>query len=150
MDNYLSTYSHNGVEYIHDSYTGDTIPASIWRAIRDSIPVPQYSPTPPTKQQLAQAAKHQAKIYAQRATKAELISIAKNLAKNMKVSPAQLDEWRIANGYLWKVISPRGTVYTEVLKQCTIKNPEDYIVYNSMWFASREWMHNESIGISNV
>ena len=54
------------------------------------------------------------------------------IARGTPVTFSEVEEWRIANGYLWKVVSPKGNVYTEVLKSVTISEPEEYIEYNAL------------------
>lgn len=44
----------------------------------------------------------------------------------------QIDQWRIDNGYLWEVVSPKGTLFREVIKNVTIENEKDYTIFHAM------------------
>ena len=89
-----------------------------------------------TEKKAAKEAKRIAAIQANKNTTAELIEQSTSKAATLgEVTAADIDAWRVANGYLWKVVSPKGTVYTEVLKQVTVKTPDDYVTYNAMKIA---------------
>ena len=64
-----------------------------------------------------------------------LLKEAALMSKNMFASRESIDQWRIDNGYLWTVTSPSGRVYTEVLKQVTIAEPVNYVMFNAMKIA---------------
>lgn len=70
--------------------------------------------------------------------KAELLEQAKKLAESKdfdEVDASIINSWRIGHGYLWETVSPKGNRYREVLKQVTIDNPEDYVVFNALKIA---------------
>jgi hypothetical protein len=91
-----------------------------------------------TEKETAKVAKLTAAIQANKRAIAELMTQAKTQAATMgEITEEDIDDWRVANGYLWKVVSPKGRVYTEVLKQVTIKTPDDYVKFNAMKIAFR-------------
>lgn len=137
MDTFLSHYTHNGVKYVHDGYTGKTMRYDEWSAAYDR------NFTPPKKPSKAELAKLEARQKAQekvrkvrQATRDELMQKAEALAKKMPdCTQEEIDQWRIDRGYFWKVVSPKGTVYTETLKAITVKDEEDFVVYQAMKIA---------------
>jgi hypothetical protein len=89
-----------------------------------------------TEKEAAKEAKRIAAIQANKNVTDDLIAQAKMQAATMgKVTEEDIDAWRVANGYLWKAVSPKGNVYTEVLKQVTVKTPDDYVTFNAMKIA---------------
>lgn len=47
------------------------------------------------------------------------------------ITEREIDDWRIANGYLWEAISPKGVVYREVIKSVTIDDP-NYAYFHAL------------------
>jgi len=89
-----------------------------------------------TEKEAAKEAKRTAAIQANKNATSNLMKQATAQAATMgEVTEEDIDAWRVANGYLWKAVSPKGNVYTEVLKQVTVKTPDDYVTYNAMKIA---------------
>jgi len=89
-----------------------------------------------TEKEAAKEAKRLSKIQENKNVTADLMKQATAQAATMgEVTEEDIDAWRVANGYLWKTVSPKGNVYTEVLKQVTVKNPDDYVTFNAMKIA---------------
>lgn len=47
MDTFITRYSHMGVSYVHDSYTGRTLPADVYDTIMESRPSISIAPVVP-------------------------------------------------------------------------------------------------------
>lgn len=63
----------------------------------------------------------------------QLLKIAKEKSISItEITAEEIEEWRIKNGYFWKVVSPSGRVYTEVIKKLTVSDADNYITYNAM------------------
>jgi hypothetical protein len=78
-----------------------------------------------------------ARAAGEKVTRDKLVKQAEELSKEMiesgsVVSEKDLKQWRLDNGYLFEVVSPRGTVFSEMIKQVSIKFPRDYVAYNAM------------------
>lgn len=88
-------------------------------------------PTVPTsKKKVSKLAERVNPVTAKRQ---ELLQVAAEKSKTISsITSEEIEEWRIAKGYYWKVISPSGHVYTEVLKKITVKDPDDYVEYHAM------------------
>ena len=138
MDSWISSYSHMGVTYEHDSYTGET-----WIAgTRPIIPAPYgyyddpvKPSTPEQKAKIAakEAAK-QAKAEQSKASREALMARARAMAETMEVTETP-EEWKVRKGYVWKAVSPSGTVYTEVIRKVTVEEPEEFVEYRALEMA---------------
>ena len=89
-----------------------------------------------TEKETTKEAKRTAAIQANLNVISDLMQQATAQAATMgEITEEDIDDWRVANGYLWKTVSPKGRVYTEVLKQVTVKTPNDYVKFNAMKIA---------------
>lgn len=78
----------------------------------------------------------QVKVNPSDAKRQELMEMAEARAEAITaISSEVIDDWRIANGYYWKAVSPSGKVYSEVLKAVTVKEPDNYVEFNAMKIA---------------
>jgi len=154
MDNWSKCYSHEGKNYVLDTYSGKTYTYEAWVAMQEEGAaefqkyVDELNKSPERverrrKQAIADA-KRNARVDAQRAIKAELEEKARIRSKTLgKITNEMLDQWRIDNGYLWRVTSPTGKVYSEVLKKVTPANPNEYIEFTAMKIAHEQQREEE-------
>lgn len=150
MENWNEFYTHAGQKYVRDNYTGRTVPADIYHAKMDAAASAAgarykaeqiaYEQSPEGRDKIAadnrREQNRQAKRTERADRKAALMEEAKQIAKQIKdVTKKDIDAWRIRNGYLWVVVSPKGNEYREVLKSLTIEEAEDFVVYSAMKIA---------------
>ena len=158
METWTSTYVHEGVSYTREHYTGSVMPTSVYKELVAAEMVafearkaalfaePEYQAKLAKEQEVKAKAKARAKSKAEAEAKIreELVKeIAKLrsalIARGTPVTFEEVEEWRISRGYLWKVVSPKGNVYTEVLKQVTIKEPAEYVEYHALKSAAQHF-----------
>jgi hypothetical protein len=127
MDFNTTVYSHKGKQYVSDSYYG-TMRADVydarfgWNGAPHITVEPKKVPRKPTAFQVKQTQ-----------TIAELKARAEELSEKLVgIDWDDIDEWKVKKGYMWRVTSPSGKVYTEVIKPITIAEPDDYVAYHAM------------------
>ena len=139
------TYTHNGIKYVTDWYTNETITLrehnakmESWLAGRQSAHV-AAKPDAKLEAKLEKTAKQ---VSARAATKAALDTTARELAKTLTVDIHSYTNWRIANGYLWQSVSPKGVVYTETIKTLEITDPL-YVTGTALKIAVANWIFSK-------
>lgn len=128
-----TVYTHQGVTYVRDWYTGETVTMEEWKRAFNAQNEAWYTDPKNTawieareKEKAKDAIRQKAlaiKRMAHAEKQSQLLDQAKKIAATLTVTVSSYEDWRVANGYLWKVVSPKGTIYTETLKPLKIEDP---------------------------
>ena len=141
MDSWVSTYSHKGVMYEHDRYTGQTYVLGsrpiVPSPIVIQVPYKRLAKAQQAKIAAAEAAKEaakQAKLAQAKASREAIMAQARTMAETMVVKETP-EEWRVRKGYVWQATSPSGKVYSEVIRKVTMKEPQEFVEYQALQIA---------------